>query len=92
MSKCLNNQEKCKSACCRYFVFNCKIDEEMIKYYNMHENTYAKDNQVFILNKCKNLGEDGKCMIYKTRPKICREGYSKRKTGVDYPEKCVFKR
>lgn len=91
MSKCLKNLDICKAACCRYFVFNAELDDDMREYYNMHENTISHGNQVFILNKCKNLGPDNKCMIYPKRPKICKDGYSKIKEGVNYPDKCVFK-
>lgn len=88
---CIDNLKICKGECCRYFVFNCELDEEMREYYNMHENVKAVGNQIFILNKCKNLGPDNKCKIYDKRPKICREGYTHTSEGIDYPETCIYK-
>jgi hypothetical protein len=89
---CLENLKICKGECCKYFVFTVELTEDLRNYYNMHENVHAIGNQVFILNKCKNLTKSGKCKIYGSikRPKICQEGYTKIKEGTHCPEGCIY--
>lgn len=54
----------------------------------------VQGDKVFIMNKCKELGEDGKCKLYgkKNRPKICSQGYTKTKENVFYPDNCIYRK
>ena len=92
---CLDNLNKCKAECCRYFVFDMKgqMTDDLKKYYNAHENVKVIGEKVYIYNKCKYLGKDNKCKVYfrpELRPKICKEGYTETDKGVDYPKSCIF--
>ena len=92
MSKCLGHLDKCMAGCCRFFVFNVEMTEDLENYYNLHEGIIAKDGKIFVMNKCKALGDDCKCKLYgkKERPKICSQGYTKQKEGVFFPENCIY--
>jgi hypothetical protein len=90
---CLENLKICKGECCRYFVFNVELTDDLRNYYNLHENTKAVGNQVFILNKCKHLSKAGKCKIYNSpkKPKICSKGYTETMDSLDCPDSCIYK-
>ncbi len=73
---------KCGSKCCRYFCFEIEAPDdyeeyEDLRWYLCHEGVSIHidegDWYISIANKCKMLGEDGRCMIYENRPLICRK-------------------
>lgn len=76
--------DKCNGQCCRYFALPIETPEDKedfddIRWYLCHENmtVFVEDDDwyVNIKNKCRHLSQKNhKCMIYDTRPKICR-GY-----------------
>jgi Fe-S-cluster containining protein len=72
----------CIALCCRYFALEVdKPDEpsdfEDLRWYMLHQNVeiFIEDRAWYVqmYNKCNALGDDNKCTIYETRPKICRE-------------------
>lgn len=75
--------KKCNGLCCRYFALPIdtptdREDYENIRWYLAHENVsvFVEDGEwyVNIKNKCRHLSEeDYKCLIYETRPPICRK-------------------
>ena len=92
---CLENLKKCNAACCRYFVFTIKnITPDQIKYYEAHENTKVKGNQVIVTNKCKYLDNHNRCKVYhrpELRPKMCgRPGSYSDSQAVTVPENCIY--
>jgi len=52
-------------------------DFDYFRWYLLHEQAtiFTEDNDWFLLvhTVCKHLGNDNRCGIYETRPKICRE-------------------
>ncbi|MGB2823377.1 MAG: YkgJ family cysteine cluster protein [Phycisphaerae bacterium] len=73
--------KECGGSCCQYFCF--EIDEpdsfeefDDIRWFLMHEDITVHvdegDWYISIANRCKALGEDGRCAIYEDRPLICR--------------------
>lgn len=85
--------EECAGMCCRYIALPIETPEtrdehDDIRWYLAHENISVfveeGDWYISIRNKCKHLSEkDYKCMIYETRPKICRKYDT---GGCDYSE------
>ena len=74
--------EHCTAACCRYLALPIDTptsarDYDDIRWYLMHEgiSVFVEEGEWYIQiqTRCKNLGEDNRCMIYDTRPEICRE-------------------
>ena len=73
----------CPALCCRYISLEIdkpttKKDWDNILWYLYHENVIIyvdqeNDWMIEFQTKCKNLGTDNKCMIYSTRPQICRD-------------------
>ena len=69
--------------CCEYVTIEIdkpetQEDYEEIMWYLMHDNVIVyKDEDgdwnVEFQTRCKALGEDGLCKIYKERPKVCRD-------------------
>lgn len=80
----------CPGLCCRYVAVELEEPEkeedwDEMKWILHHENiTIYKDNDgdwlVEFETKCKNLGEDNRCMIYDKRPDLCKK---------HDPESCV---
>ncbi len=74
--------EHCAAACCRYLAIpidkprNAR-DYDDLRWYLMHEGVtlFVEEGDWYIqfATRCKNLGLDNRCMIYDTRPDICRE-------------------
>ncbi|MBF0217644.1 MAG: YkgJ family cysteine cluster protein [Candidatus Omnitrophica bacterium] len=78
MDICVN----CDAKCCRYFVMDLKTprsneDFDKIRWYLAHENVvvYVDKGKWYldIKNRCRYIGADNKCVIYDTRPGVCRE-------------------
>ncbi len=74
--------EHCAAACCRYLALpmdkpTSKRDYDDIRWYLMHEGVtvFVEDGDWYVQyqTRCRNLGDDYRCMIYDTRPEICRE-------------------
>lgn len=72
--------EHCAAACCRYVAIPLDVprsagDYDDIRWYVMHEHisVFVEDADWYIQfqTRCKNLGQDNRCTIYDTRPKIC---------------------
>jgi Fe-S-cluster containining protein len=72
----------CIALCCRYFALEVDrpdepSDFEDLRWYMLHQNVeiFIEGRSWFVqmYNKCSALGDDNKCTIYETRPKICRE-------------------
>ena len=74
--------EHCAAACCRYVAIpldkpRSARDYDDIRWYLMHEaiSVFVEDGDWYIQfqTRCRNLGRDYRCMIYETRPHICRD-------------------
>jgi Fe-S-cluster containining protein len=74
--------DQCSALCCRYFVLEIDTPEtrsefDNIRWYLVHENVFVfiekKKWYLGIYSRCKHLGDDNRCGIYATRPRICRE-------------------
>lgn len=74
--------EQCPAACCRYLALpidkpKTLRDFDDLRWYVMHEGiaifVEEGDWYIQIQTKCKHLGDDNRCTIYETRPRICRE-------------------
>ena len=75
--------EKCSGVCCRYFALPIDKPKERgdfddIRWYLCHKDVsvFVEDGDWYlnIKNKCRHLGKENRCAIYKNRPRICR-GY-----------------
>ena len=74
--------DQCSALCCRYFVLEIDTPEtrsefDNVRWYLVHQNVFVfierKKWYLGIYSRCKHLGDDNRCGIYATRPKICRE-------------------
>jgi len=75
--------EQCTGLCCRYFALpietpESKADYDDIRWYLCHEDitVFVEDGDWYlnVKNKCRHLSnKDYKCLIYDTRPRICRK-------------------
>ena len=74
--------EYCPAKCCRYFALpietpTTRKDYEFIRWYLLHDQAtvFTEDEDWYLLvhTKCKHLGDDNRCGIYDTRPRICRD-------------------
>lgn len=74
--------DHCTAKCCRYFSLAIDrpervADFDYLRWYLLHEQAtiFTEENDWFLLvhTVCKHLGDDNRCGIYETRPKICRE-------------------
>lgn len=74
--------EHCAAACCRYLALpldkpTSQRDFDDIRWYLMHEGVtvFVEEGDWYVQyqTRCKNLGADNLCMVYETRPGICRE-------------------
>ncbi len=75
--------QRCPAMCCRYVATEideptCKQDYDNIRWYLMHGDVHVfvdhdDDWYLEFETACENLGSDNRCMIYETRPRICRE-------------------
>lgn len=72
----------CPAKCCCYFALPIETPEtfddfEYIRWYILHEQAtvFTEDGDWYLLvhTRCRQLGEDNRCMAYDTRPKICRD-------------------
>ena len=75
--------DRCVALCCRYIALPLDTPESAsdfddIRWYLMHENihVFVEDDTWYmgIAARCKNLAQDNRCLVYETRPRICR-GY-----------------
>jgi len=80
MASTLCNQ--CSAACCRYLALpldkpTCARDYDDIRWYLMHDGVivFVEEGDWYIQlpTGCRNLAEDNRCTVYRTRPRICRE-------------------
>jgi len=92
---CLENYRNCGAACCRFYCFTTKeMSDDLRHYFSLHANTVVDGKTVLVMNKCNMLDDaTGKCKVYGTRkmPVLCRDGYTKIKQGVFFPDKCIYK-
>ncbi len=75
--------ERCAGLCCRYFALpietpETKDDYDDIRWYLCHKDitVFVEDGDWYInvKNECRHLSEgDHRCLIYDTRPHICRK-------------------
>jgi Fe-S-cluster containining protein len=79
--------EYCTAKCCRYFALPIETPEEFadfeyIRWYLLHDRAtvFKEDDNWYLLvhTVCKHLGDDNRCGIYETRPKICRDYTTKK--------------
>ena len=94
--------EHCTGVCCRYIALpiekpTTRRDFDDMRWYVMHQgiSVFMEDGAwyVQIASKCTNLQPDNRCMIYETRPAICRE-YKDQDCdyeGGDYHYECILK-
>ncbi|MFC1669453.1 YkgJ family cysteine cluster protein [Spirochaetota bacterium] len=74
--------QKCGSKCCKYIAIEIdkpgtKTEYDYIRWYLFHRDMnvfvdHDKKWHVEFKTPCEQLDRDGKCMVYDTRPKICR--------------------
>lgn len=74
--------EHCTAACCRYLAIpidkpRTRKDYDDIRWYLLHERVaiFVEEGAWYIQfqTTCKHLGANNLCMIYETRPQICRD-------------------
>lgn len=74
--------EHCAAACCRYLALpidkpRTDRDYDDLRWYVMHDGiaVFVEDGDWYIQIRttCRHLGADNRCMIYHTRPEICKE-------------------
>ena len=72
----------CTAKCCRYFALPIDTpttwkEFEYIRWYLLHDRAtvFIDDDTWYLLiyTTCKYLGDDNRCGVYETRPRICRE-------------------
>lgn len=72
----------CTAKCCRYFALSIDTprtfsDFEYLRWYLLHgqASLFVEGTTWYLLvhTVCKHLGEDNRCGIYETRPKICQD-------------------
>lgn len=78
--------------CCSVLFFNFNriipIDSEQRKYYDYHnvKIKHKGHNTIFeVHTKCSQLGDDNKCKIFETRPKVCYYANKDQYGGVKLP-------
>ena len=91
--------EHCAGTCCNYLALPIDKpktirDYDDIRWYLLHEgiSVFVEDGDWFIQiqTRCKQLGEDNRCSIYESRPRICAEyspgecDYSESDYGCDH--------
>jgi Fe-S-cluster containining protein len=73
---------ECAALCCRYYALQIDTPEseedfEAIRWYLMHGSTWVwvdeGDWYLQVEQECRNLGPSGECLVYETRPQICRD-------------------
>jgi Fe-S-cluster containining protein len=78
------NCTRCGALCCSYVSTEIdaptsRRDYDIIRWYLMHPgvHVYCEDSSgswfVQFMSGCRNLGDNGMCQIYDTRPQICRD-------------------
>jgi len=68
MSKC----DDCNGACCRFVrIAVPRMPPDERRWAEMRG--VITGNRFRIRSKCSNLGDDGRCKIYKSRPQVCAE-------------------
>lgn len=70
--------EECKGACCESIaVYLPGLSKDEFRYLSYHGEITDKERGgrkgVRLLAKCQWLGDNGKCAIYPTRPRVCRD-------------------
>jgi Fe-S-cluster containining protein len=75
--------DNCKSRCCQYTAIeidrpSSKTDYDNIRWHLSHENVHVfvdheRNWHLEFRTPCKNLAGDNRCLIYDSRPRICRE-------------------
>lgn len=72
----------CTAKCCRYFALPIETpttfqEFEYLRWYLLHDQAtiFTEDDSWYLLvhTRCKHLGDDNRCGIYDTRPRICRD-------------------
>ncbi|NIA21151.1 MAG: YkgJ family cysteine cluster protein [Anaerolineaceae bacterium] len=73
----------CEKMCCKYFTVPLekpkdKDDFDAMLWYILHEGVSIFIDEegdwfVNVASRCRKLGDDGLCMAYEKRPKICRD-------------------
>jgi Fe-S-cluster containining protein len=83
--------EYCTAKCCRYYALPLETpasrkDLDTFRWFMLHERTslFVDEGTWYLLvhEECRHLQPDGRCGIYETRPKICRD-YSIAKCEYD---------
>lgn len=91
--------EHCTAVCCRYLALpidkpRTRRDYDDVRWYLMHEGVqvFVEEGDWYIQfqTRCKNLAANNLCMVYETRPLICRDykpgecDYSEGSYGYDH--------
>ena len=86
---------ECSALCCRYYALQIDTPEteedfEALRWYLMHGSTWIwvdeGDWYLQVEQVCTNLGPGNECLVYDTRPQICREyGLPEVSHGEDEP-------
>ena len=72
---------ECGGKCCQYFCFQIDVPDTFeefddLRWYLLHDGITIHvddgDWYISIANRCKALGDDGRCAVYEDRPVICR--------------------
>ena len=74
--------DHCTGKCCKYFALpietpTTRKDFDFIRWYLLHDRAtvFTEDEDWYLLvhTRCKHLLPDNRCVLYKSRPQICRD-------------------
>lgn len=89
------NEWKCINcgACCKFFRIPPKNQEELYKQFKTKFGHGLKDYKIEITfeGTCEHL-KNNKCLIYKNRPKRCKDFLCKRHTTLEIPKEQLYKK
>jgi Fe-S-cluster containining protein len=70
----MNNACKaCKGACCKTVIIPLTISPHLDAEWLAARGRITPDGQWVLETHCKHLDQQGRCKIYETRPRSCRE-------------------
>lgn len=63
----------CHGECCKGIFFPMPVDSDSRAYFLRHGHVVPEMNAIYLPARCKALANDGSCMDYENRPRICRD-------------------
>jgi len=86
---------KCGKCCRGFHITTALLSKDLLAYYNYHEGVEViQKNGKLMLRihaRCLHLTENNLCDIYNNRPRVCKDGYTKNRQHVIFPEECGLK-